>query len=220
MRIMKLSQMLLLILFSTLPAIAQSGDGEWRKTIIVTTLDGTTMEYFIDTDTKIKIEKPNLVIETEGVVINYELEKMAKVRYGKKSNSTGLNNITNDDQPFKWENETIFFDHLSVLFTLDEKEVKHELMPRQVKKAQVMGALTALMGIVAGKPGVVGTGMLAASRSSSTSTLANVARLIPCRRMNLIKVNQLLNKNRIFVPDEDFDFVYDFLCQHSPKAKY
>jgi len=37
--------------------------------------------------------------------------------------------------------------------------------------------------------------------------------------MNLIKVNQLLNKNRIYVPEEDFDFVYDFLCQHCTKAK-
>ena len=26
-------------------------------------------------------------------------------------------------------------------------------------------------------------------------------------------------QNRIFVPDEDFDFVYDFLCQHCPNAK-
>ena len=33
------------------------------------------------------------------------------------------------------------------------------------------------------------------------------------------KVNQLLNKNRIYVPEEDFDFVYDFLCQHCPRAK-
>lgn len=106
-----------------------------------------------------------------------------------------------------------------VLFTLDEKEVKHEQMPRQVKKAQVLGALTSMVGIAAGKPGVVGTGLLAASRTSSTSVLANVARVIPCRRMNLIKVNQLLNKNRIFVPEEDFDFVYDFLCQHCTKAK-
>ena len=106
-----------------------------------------------------------------------------------------------------------------VLFTLDEKEVKHEQMPRQVKKAQVLGALTSMVGIAAGKPGVVGTGLLAASRTSSTSVLANVAHVIPCRRMNLIKVNQLLNKNRIFVPEEDFDFVYDFLCQHCTKAK-
>ena len=92
-------------------------------------------------------------------------------------------------------------------------------MPRQVKKAMLLGALTAMVGGAAGKPGVVGTGLLAASRTSTTSVLADVARLVPCRRHHLIKVNQLLNKNRIFAPDEDFDFVYDFLCQHCPKAK-
>ena len=91
-------------------------------------------------------------------------------------------------------------------------------MPRQVKKAQVLGALTAMVGGAAGKPGVVGTGLLTASHTSTTSVLANVARLNPYRRHNMIKVNQLLNKNRIFVPDEDFDFVYEFLCQHCPKA--
>lgn len=106
-----------------------------------------------------------------------------------------------------------------VLFTLDEKEVVHQMMPRQMEKAKVLGALTALIGSVAGKPGVMGAGVLAASRSTSTSVLANVARLVPRRRLHLIKVNQLLNKNRVFVPDEDFDFVYNFLCQHCPKAK-
>ena len=106
-----------------------------------------------------------------------------------------------------------------VLFTLDEKEVVHQQMPRQVKKAQVLGALTAMVGGLAGKPGVVGTGLLTASKSSSTSKLADVAHLIPNRRRNLIKVNQLFNRNRIYVPDEDFDFVYDFLCKHCTKAK-
>lgn len=105
-----------------------------------------------------------------------------------------------------------------VLFTLDEKEVVHQMMPRQMEKAKVLGALTALVGSVAGKPGVMGAGVLAASRSTSTSVLAKVARLVPRRRLHLIKVNQLLNKNRVFVPDEDFDFVYNFLCQHCPKA--
>ena len=106
-----------------------------------------------------------------------------------------------------------------VLFTLDEKEVVHQQMPHQMKKAKVLGALTALLGAAAGKPGVVGSGILASSRSTSTSVLANVKRIKAHRRQNLIKVNQLLNKNRIFVPDEDFDFVYDFLCQHCPNAK-
>ena len=107
-----------------------------------------------------------------------------------------------------------------VLFTMDEKEIVHQQMPRQVKKAQILGALTSFAGVAAGKPSVVGTGYLAASRSTTTSELANVARLKPCRKMNLIKVNQLLNKNRIYVPDEDFDFVYDFLCQHCTNARF
>jgi hypothetical protein len=106
-----------------------------------------------------------------------------------------------------------------VLFTLDEKEVVHQQMPHQMKKAKVLGALTALAGAAAGKPGVVGSGILASSRSTSTSVLANVKSIKARRRLNLIKVNQLLNKNRVFVPDEDFDFVYDFLCQHCPNAK-
>ena len=106
-----------------------------------------------------------------------------------------------------------------VLFTLDERQVVHQQMPRQVKKAMVLGALTAMMGGAAGKPGVVGSGLLAASRSTLTSDFVDVTRLIPCRCHNLIKVSQLLSKNRVFVPDEDFDFVYNYLCQHCPRAK-
>lgn len=107
-----------------------------------------------------------------------------------------------------------------VLFTMDQKEIVHQQMPHQVKKAQVLGALTALVGSVAGKPGMVGTGVLAASRTTSTSTLDKVKKLVPVRCMNLIKVNQRLHRNRIYVPDEDFCFVYDYLCQYCPDAKF
>jgi len=107
-----------------------------------------------------------------------------------------------------------------VLFTLDEQQVVHQQMPRQVKKAQLIGELTSLVGALAGRPGVVGTGILASSRTSSTSELAKVRRIIPRRSINLIKVNQLLNKNRVFVCDEDFDLVYNYLCEHCPQAKH
>lgn len=106
-----------------------------------------------------------------------------------------------------------------VLFIMDEKEVTHQQMPRTVKKGQVIGALTILAGLASGRPGIAGTGVLSMSRTSMTSVLANVERLVPRRRMNLIKVNQLLSKNRVYVRDEDFDFVYNFLCQHCVKAK-
>lgn len=106
-----------------------------------------------------------------------------------------------------------------VRFTLDEREIIHEQLPRQMKKAKMLGLLTTIVGLLTRRPSVAGAGMLSSSHSTSTSTLAQVTRLIPCRRRNLIKVNQPLNKNRVYVTDEDFDFVYRFLCQHCPKAK-
>ena len=107
----------------------------------------------------------------------------------------------------------------AVLFIMDEKEVVHQQMPNTVKKGQLIRALTILAGLASGRPGVVGTGVLAQSRMSMISTLADVERLIPCRRMNLIKVNQRFAKNRIYVNDEDFDFVYNFLLTNCKNLK-
>ena len=73
-----------------------------------------------------------------------------------------------------------------VLFTMDEKKIVHQQMPRQVKKAQILGALTTFVGAAAGKPSVVGTGYLAASRSTTTSAVLILLPLmkvqVPCDR--------------------------------------
>ena len=106
-----------------------------------------------------------------------------------------------------------------VLFEMDEKEVTHIQMPRQVKKAEAIGLITALVGAMAKNPTTIGTGMLAASKTKSTSVFANVRRVKARRRLNLIKVNQLLDKNQVYVPDEDFDFVYDFIKSRCTKLK-
>lgn len=105
-----------------------------------------------------------------------------------------------------------------VLFEMDEKEVSHIQMPRQYKKAQVMGWITAMAGLSSGSLSTAGAGMLAASKSSSTSVLANVCKVKAYRRRHLIKVNQLLNKNQVYALDEDFDFVYNFLKSYCPNA--
>ena len=84
-------------------------EGDWQKTIIISTTEGTTMEYFIDENTKVKIVKPDLVIETEGVTITYELEKMSQIRYGKRS--LGIQTIS-IEKPFSFDNETLYFSQL------------------------------------------------------------------------------------------------------------
>ena len=106
-----------------------------------------------------------------------------------------------------------------VLFEMDENEVTHIQMPRQVKKAEVIGFITVLVGAMAKNPTTMGTGMLAASKTKSTSVFANVRRVKARRRFNLIKVNQLLDKNQVYVADEDFDFVYNFIKSRCINAK-
>ena len=106
-----------------------------------------------------------------------------------------------------------------VLFEMDDKEVVHIQMPRQVKKAEVIGLITALVGVMAKNPTTMGAGLLAASKSRSSSEFANVRRVKAYRKRNLIKVNQLFNKNQVYVADEDFDFVYNYIKSRCINAK-
>ncbi len=114
------------MLFAT-AAHAQNDNSVWKKTIIVTTLDGATMEYLIDEDTKIRVEKPYFIVETEGATLSYELEKMGQLRYGRRLITEGISEIS-ADQPFSFDNETLFFDHLPEnsligVFATDGKQV-------------------------------------------------------------------------------------------------
>lgn len=106
-----------------------------------------------------------------------------------------------------------------VIFEMDEKQIAHIQEPKQFRKAQKFSAVTAMAGVAAGSYSTAGAGMLSATKNSSTSILANVRRVKPRRWLHVIKVNQLLNKNQIYVPKEDFDFVYDFLKKHCINAK-
>ena len=107
----------------------------------------------------------------------------------------------------------------SILFIMDEQEVVHKQLPGTEGKARAIGKLTALAGAAGGKPGMVGMGILAANRTSMSCSYSSVRRIIPCRQRHLIKVRERFSRNMVFVADEDFDFVYDFLCQHCPNAR-
>ena len=106
-----------------------------------------------------------------------------------------------------------------VHFTMDESGIVHEQEAAQSKRAQKLGLLTALVGILAKRPSTVGAGMLAAARTTSTSVFPNVRRIKPRRGLELIKVNMLLDRNQVYVPKEDFDFVLGYIRQHCPKAR-
>lgn len=101
-----------------------------------------------------------------------------------------------------------------VLFEMDEKGVAHIVTPEQMKKAQKLAKITSVAGAARGSFTTAGAGMLAASKNASVSEFAKVRRVKPRRWLHVIKVNQLLEHNQIYVPKEDFDFVYDFIISH------
>lgn len=106
-----------------------------------------------------------------------------------------------------------------VLFEMDEKEIAHIQVPEQFKKAQKLGAITAMAGAGRGSLTTAGAGMLAATKNASISVYDRVRKVKPRRRLHVIKVNYLLNRNQIYVPDEDFDFVYKYIKSRCPNAK-
>ena len=106
-----------------------------------------------------------------------------------------------------------------VLFEMDDKEVVHRQMKSQVKKAEAIGWITAMVGILAKRPTTVGAGILAATHTTSVSTFDSVRSVKPYKKRNLIKVNELLFKNQVYVSTEEFDFVYDYIVSHCPRLK-
>lgn len=105
-----------------------------------------------------------------------------------------------------------------VLFEMDEEGILHAQQDKQVSKAQVMGWLTAFAGAAAGSPQVTGAGLLSATHSSIRSTFDKVKSVHVLKSRNTIKLNEPFAKNQVYVPDEDFDFVREYISSRCINA--
>ena len=106
-----------------------------------------------------------------------------------------------------------------VLFEMTGDYVRHIQMPKQVKKAEAIGWLTAFVGALSGKPAMAGLGLHTATATTMTTELKNVAALKIRRGFNTIHVNQKLDRNQVYAENADFDFVADFLKRNCINAK-
>ena len=106
-----------------------------------------------------------------------------------------------------------------VHFTLDSGELSYRQDAVQEQRSRKLGLLAFLVGLVSEDPSSMGQGMYLASGSVHTAPLDKIRRIRPCRSQQLIKLSQGLFQNRVYVQDEDFDRILDFLRQHCPNAK-
>ena len=100
-----------------------------------------------------------------------------------------------------------------VLFEMNETGIRHIQMEKQYKKAQAIGWLTAMAGAAAGKPGMAGTGLLAATKNEQATEFSTVKHLRTFRAFHTIKLDGLLNHNQIYAAPEDYDFVLDYISK-------
>ena len=107
----------------------------------------------------------------------------------------------------------------TVHFIMDENGVEHQQTAKSKSVGKKISLLTALVGLLSRRPTVAGAGMLAASRTSMTSEFRVVRKVKAVRWMHLIRVNETLSRNQVYVDDADFEFVYNFICRHCQKAK-
>lgn len=104
-----------------------------------------------------------------------------------------------------------------VLFEMDENGITHRQMDRQAEKASVLGAIAAAAGAAAGSASAMGAGLLAASGNSCYSRFESVKRARFQRRQHLIKLDYPFSHNQIYIEDDAFDFVADYIRAHCPK---
>lgn len=106
----------------------------------------------------------------------------------------------------------------AALYEMDEQSITHCQMEKHVKRQQVVSQIGILVGLATGKPGVIGNSLLAASVNKWKSDFSSVRKVKAVPHRHLIKVNELLTKNRIFVEnEEDYEFVLNYILQHCPK---
>ena len=106
-----------------------------------------------------------------------------------------------------------------VLFEMDHHGVDHIQMPKQFEKAQGLAWLTAMAGLATGNFTTAGSGILAASKNTSSTNFEFVRKVIKKKNFHCIKVNELMEKNQVYAADEDFEFVWEFITQQCTKAK-
>lgn len=105
-----------------------------------------------------------------------------------------------------------------VMFEMDDTGVTHRQMPSQVRKAEVIGMINVLAGIATGNMTQAGIGLTSA-QSELRSDFKAVRSIEGNRHRCVIKVNEPMAKNQVYVEPADYDFVMGYISGHCPNAR-
>ena len=108
----------------------------------------------------------------------------------------------------------------TILFEMDEKGIAHIQVPKERKRVEILGLATFLVGLLAGNPTVMGTGLLSAHKQASYTKFSAVNKIRINRKRQQIKIRSSgLFHNQVFTHPDDFDFVLNFIRSHLSDKK-
>lgn len=104
-------------------------------------------------------------------------------------------------------------------YRMDEEGIRFSQTGDQAEKTKMIAGLTALAGAAAHNAGTMAAGMAARNGTEAYSEFKSVKRLRMDRKHHVIHVTSPFLFNKVYVPDEFYDFVWDYIASRCPNAR-
>ena len=107
----------------------------------------------------------------------------------------------------------------AALFVMDENSIEHHQMPKKVKKLQLINTIGGWIGAAKGDLSMVGLSLFSSGVQVTKTDFKNVHSIKTAPRRNLIKLTEAwYSWNHIYVDDQDYDWVCQYIKDHCPMA--
>lgn len=107
---------------------------EPKTHLVVWAKDGTKVAYALAEQPKITFTETDLVIKTNGIEVNYVLDKMARLTY-ESGEETAIRNLKSDEVFFKLDGESLLFPNLKANSTVSLHALNGALVFRRTIQA-------------------------------------------------------------------------------------
>ena len=106
-----------------------------------------------------------------------------------------------------------------MIYDMDEEGISFSQTADQAEKTKIIAGFSSMAGAATKNYGLMASGFAVANNTSAHSSFAKVRKVTVKRKDNLIDLHSPFLLNMIYVDDENFDFVEEYICQRCVKAR-
>lgn len=104
-----------------------------------------------------------------------------------------------------------------VLFEMDDRSIMHTRMEKKVEREDLVEWLWAANEILDSRLLSTGLSIATASEASMETVFADVRKVTVSRKGKTITLRCRITRNQVYVPDDKFEFIRDFILERCPE---